>query len=403
MSLALCFLAALSLVREGDTTTLSPPPEPIPAAYFGMHIHLAADKTPWPEAPMASWRMWDARVAWPQLEPKPGQWQFALLDKYLALAKEHQVEVLLPLGLSPQWASARPEEKSVYGLGFAAEPKNIEDWRKYVAAVAAHCKGRVFAYEVWNEPNNKGFWTGSTDELVNLTREAYSIIHRIDSQAVVVSPAATTINGVPWLEEFLRDGGGNYVDVVGYHFYVSPQSPEAMVPLIQKVRDVMAESRANGKPLWNTESGWQIPKPFPSDYLAAAYLTRAYILNWAAGVQRFFWYAWDNHTWVSIQTTESDNRTLTAAGRAYEDVYRWLAGAEMKSCSEDADQTWTCELTRNGSPQWIVWNPAGKREFAIPSAWRVRTITPVFGEQAEIRLNEVQINEMPQLLDGLNP
>jgi GH35 family endo-1,4-beta-xylanase len=402
-SVSACFLFTFSLVRAGDVYHLTPPPAPIPPTYFGMHIHQAADKTPWPAVSMASWRLWDARVAWPQLEPKPGQWQFGVLDKYLALAKEHQVQVLLPLGLSPQWASARPQEKSVYGLGFAAEPRNIEDWRKYVSTVVTHCKGRVGAYEIWNEPNNKGFWTGSTEQLIELTRETYTIVHSIDSHAVVVSPAATTLDGVPWLEEFLRNGGGNYVDAIGYHFYVSPQAPEAMVPLAQRVREVMAETRTSEKPLWNTESGWQIPKPFPSDYLAAAYLARAYILNWASGVQRFYWYAWDNHSWVSIETTEPDNRSLTAAGHAYETVYEWLVGTEMKFCDEDANQTWTCELSRNGSPRWIVWNSAGTREFAVPAAWRVQTVTPMFGEQKEIRLTEIEVNVMPQLVDGLNP
>jgi hypothetical protein len=165
----------------------------------------------------------------------------------------------------------------------------------------------------------------------------------------------------------------------------------------------MEKNGVGDKPLWNTESGWQAPKPFPSDYLAAAYLTRAYILNWAAGVQRFYWYAWDNHTWVSIETTQSDNRTMTAAGHAYENIFKWLAGAEMKSCAEETNHTWTCKLIRGGSPQWLVWNSAGSRSFNVPPTWRARTLTPVFGEQTEIRSNEIKIDEMPQLIDGSNP
>ena len=79
----------------------------------------------------------------------------------------------------------------------------------------------------------------------------------------------------------MSHGGGQYVDVIGYHFYDAPHPPEDMVPLIQKVEQLMAENGAGNKPLWNTETGWPYPKPFPSDDLAAAYLARAYILNWA--------------------------------------------------------------------------------------------------------------------------
>ena len=179
-------------VHADDATHLVPPSELIPASLFGMHIHNAGGTTAWPSVPIAGWRLWDARVSWPQIEPKEDQWRFEALDGYLSLAKEHNTDVLLPLGLSPQWASARPLEKSTYQPGYAAEPKDTEFWRDYVTRVATHCKGRIHTYEIWNEPNFKPFWTGDTDQMVNLTREASQIIHRIDPEASVVSPSATT-------------------------------------------------------------------------------------------------------------------------------------------------------------------------------------------------------------------
>ena len=100
-----------------------------------MHIHHAGGTTAWPGVPVPEWRLWDARVSWPQIEPRKSQWDFRTLDAYLALAKEHDSDVLLPLGLSPQWASARPNEKSAYQPGFAAEPSDTELWRDYVTRV----------------------------------------------------------------------------------------------------------------------------------------------------------------------------------------------------------------------------------------------------------------------------
>ena len=156
--------------------------------------------------------------------------------------------------------------------------------------------------------------------------------------------------GVDWLSQFLQMGGGQYVDVIGYHFYVAPQPPEAMIPLIERVKQVTAENGVGDKPLWNTECAWPSPRPFPSEDLAAGYLARAYILNWAAGVQRFYWYAWDNHIFDVTQTTRQDNQTLTPAGRAYGIIQKWLVGARVDTCSEASDQTWTCQLTRNSAP-----------------------------------------------------
>src|ERR671935_1766283 len=88
----------------------APPPEPVPASYFGLHIHRATptarfpSASAWPWVGFATWRLWDALVAWPDLEPEAGRWSFETLDRDVALAESRGVEVLLPLGLSPRWA-----------------------------------------------------------------------------------------------------------------------------------------------------------------------------------------------------------------------------------------------------------------------------------------------------------
>jgi hypothetical protein len=152
------------------------------------------------------------------------------------------------------------------------------------------------------------------------------------------------------------------VDVIGYHLYIAPQPPEATQSLVASVRQTMVQTGVGDKPLWNTEAGWFLPKPFPPE-LAAAYLVRAFIINWAAGVRRLYWYAWDNHGWVSLETTQSDSRTLTPAGSAYGVAARWLSGARMLTCKSDAKQIWICELDRDGHHQWILrnWSPVRER------------------------------------------
>lgn len=374
---------------------LVPQASPILASYFGMHIHNASTSTPWPSVPIASWRMWDAHVAWPDIEGHEGKWSFEKLDTYLKIAQEHKVQVLLPLGLSPKWASVRPEERSMYQPGFAAEPRNLDDWDNYVRAVVEHCKGRVEAYEIWNEPNLKPFWTGRTEQIIDMTRHAYNIIKSIDPKALVVSPSATTSgNGNDWLVEFLKSGGGKYVDVIGFHFY--SETPEAMVQKITQVRQTMLLYHADSLPLWNTETGWAKPKPFPSAELGAAYLARAYLLAWAAGVQRFFWYAWDNHGFVSVEMTSADSNTLTPAGQAFGTIQSWLVGAQMKSCDMAPDHTWVCTLHRASGDEWVVWNPDHGTQMALPSSWHATTTTLLNASPVALNATSVRVTEIPQ-------
>jgi len=388
------------LLSTGLTTARKQPTtgQPIPASYFGMHIHHADKGTPWPSVPFHEWRLWDAYVTWPYLEPQQGHWNFQILDSYMAMAEKNGVEVLLPLGMSPHWASMRPNEASAYQPGSAAPPREIEDWRTYVKTVAGRYKGRIHQYEIWNEPNLKMFWTGTVDQMLDLTREASRIIHDIDPSAIVVSPSATNVYGVTWLSEFLTRGGGQYVDVIGYHFYVMPQPPEEIVSLVHRVKQIAEDHGVGAKPLWNTETGWSAPKPFPSDELGAAYLARAHVLAWSAGVERFYWYSWDNHTWVSIETTEKDNRTLKLAGKAYEVIYKWLVGAELKECNQDRKHTWTCSLERDGEPQWIIWNPDQSEVFIAPYEWHAQSLTPLLGEPRILKNPSFEIGPVPVLV-----
>jgi len=396
-------LTPVLLFQSAAAADLPTPTATIPDTYFGLHIHHLdlPTPTPWPSMPVPEWRLWDAGVNWPDLEPGKGQWQFDRLDRYVSLAQQHGTGLLLPLGGSPSWASARPEVLSNYSPGFTAEPANLDDWRAYVRTVATRYKGRIQAYEIWNEPNLKNFWTGTIDQMVTLTKEASAIVHSVDPRAIVVSPSATTEFGLRWLSDFLQAGGGRFVDVIGYHLYLdSPtKAPEELVPLIQRVRQVMADNNLGSIPLWNTESGWLNPARFDSDEVAAGFLARAYILAWAAGIQRFYWYAWDNRS-MAIVTYKEDEHLVTPAGHSYKVIEQWLVGARMDGCTESADQTWTCQLNRLGKKEWMVWNTQGNQKFDVPGAWHVGSVTPLLYGPRSLNGSRIDIGAAPTLLTG---
>ena len=212
------------------------------------------------------------------------------------------------MGLTPIWATARPKEKSDYQPGNAAEPSNMQFWRDYVRTVVTRYKGRIEAYEIWNEPNRKDDFSGTVRQLANLTHEAYSIIKSVDPAALVVSASPTASNGIDWFSQYLAQGAGNWIDVVGYHLYVNPLPPEEMLPLGEAVRHTMKMHGIGSKPLWDTETGWAKPKTFQSQEEKDAYVSRALIVNWPVGVQRLYWYAWDNHQWVSWRWLPQEHR-----------------------------------------------------------------------------------------------
>jgi hypothetical protein len=415
LSLCLASTGAIAETwRRATPVRFAPPGGPIPATFFGMHIHYFATTTPWPPVPFGSLRLWDAYVTWPRLEAKPGVWDFTALDKYLDAAQHQDIDVILPLGLSPAWESSRPDEKSAYAPGNAANPANLDAWRNYVRIVATRYKGRISAYEIWNEPNLKQFYSGSIGEMLQLAAAAYHIIKEVDPQAEVCSPSFTNQDGVIWLDKYLAQGGGKYADVIGFHFYANPDPPEKTLPLIQQVRSLLKKHNQAGKPLWNTETGWAINnrlttvQPAPdlarfnsvvlSEEQASAYVARTYILNWAENVQRVYWYSWDNKT---MGLTEADGRTLKNPARAYAEIRQWLLGATMKSCGYSADDIWTCEITRpNGSGAWIVWSANSPVQFQFPTDWNAHSIRDLGGRQRSVAAGDaVRLTGTPVLIE----
>jgi len=349
-----------------------------PMNYIGMHIHRSVQGTKWPAVPFGSWRLWDAYVSWPQLEPKKGSWDFSRLDLYVAMAKIQNVEILLPLGLTPQWASARPSEKSGYSPGFASEPKDMEDWRRYVRTVATRYKGRIHQYEIWNEVNIPGFYSGTVETLAELTCEAGRVLKEVDPQNILISPSIVgTGKHLEWHAKLLSNGIASCVDAIGHHFYVPKTQPEAMIADIQKVRDVLRQYGARQLPLWNTETGWWIENTdgTPETGIdttwkrisandSAGIVARALIIGRSGGLERYFLYAWDSK---SMGFIEPSTQSLKPGALALGDVFQWLREWKLGSCALQKG-VWVCLLANDSNQNaWIVWVETGINTWTPPT------------------------------------
>jgi hypothetical protein len=167
------------------------------------------------------------------------------------------------------------------------------------------------------------------------------------------------------------------------------------------------------KPLWNTETGWQIHSnyspdltppnpghPTLTDAQAIAYVMRTYLLNWACGVSRIYWYDWDGN---AMGLGDDLGKQKKPAAEAYTAIREWMVGATVMTCKSDANASWMCELVRQGHNQWIVWNPNGPVLKSAPSSWNIRetvTLSPA-GQllQADLGSNRlIQYSPIPTLL-----
>ncbi len=396
---------ALSVASAGSASLqssnlLNQPSVPVPASYFSMNILFhPLNHVPWPAVPIGAWRT--AHVFWADIEPQPNHWYFDLLDKYVSWSQAHQTPILLQLAYTPRWASSTPDAptdvEATNPPGLSGTPRNMEDWRNYVKTVATRYKGRIHDWEIWNEPNRPQSWTGSVDTLVEMTREASAILKQIDPTNVVVSAAPTETRGLAYLDAYLAKGGGKYVDVIGYHFYVGREPPEAMVTLIGGVEKILAKHGLSSMPLWSTEAGWLGPDLLPPD-TQAAYVARAYILSWVSGVSRLYWYAWENHHGTRIELVGPDNATLTPAGKAFGKIQTWMTDGVLTGCSATANGVWTCGLERGNRTSHLVWSAGSETPFPVPGVWQAVEADSLDGDRVPIKGNSILAENSPVLI-----
>ncbi len=364
---------------------------------------------PWPTAPFGTLRLWDSGTSWTSLEPLKGVWNWLPLDTWVAAAEQHGgPDILLTLGQTPAWASTNPDLVNYVGAGAPAPPANIQDWRNYITAVAERYKGRIRYYEIWNEPNDPTYYTGSVAELAQLTAEAYKILKAVDPGNTVVSPAAYAPG---YLQQLLQAGIASNVDMIGYHFYETP--PEATAAAMANVRLVLAANGAEAIPLWDTE-GASGDTTVPED-LAATYLVRKYLVDLAFGSIRYDWYTWGRASAFCVGTEENNPQTLTKAGVAFGILLGWLEGASLEGASIDAAGTWQIALSWRRrvsrtsavmpvvSTALIVWNPDVTVQFPIPGTFRSVMQHDIFGNVTAVVGNTVMVGNSPLLLMSRRP
>ena len=263
-------------------------------------------------APTGPVRIWDAGTQWCDLEKKKGVWDWSTLDNIVTQAGSRSIMIVL--GHPPAWAAkGGPDGRQASWMapGSNRPPINIETWRRYVNAVVMRYKDKVRHFQVWNEPADKRFYSGTWAELGTLTKVAYTEIKAIDKNLKVISPPLQPRKQALWnvkgkaLLKCMKDV--NYpFDIWACHIY--PQKGEGIEGFIRDcklVRD--AVNLTPRKTLWITETNYNLGgegNPYPiKQQTALKDLTKNACIK--LDIERAYWYAYayNNPKLIAITNT----------------------------------------------------------------------------------------------------
>lgn len=217
-------------------------------------------------------------VGWRDVEKyeglDPKDWDWALGDRVVDFAEQYGLSVLFRLDHQPVWT----------GGWNNGPPENLDDFGRFCGEMAKHYRGRVRAYQVWNEPNLAREWADrrpNPAEYVELLKTCYIALKTADPEAIVISaglaPTGTdNAEAMPddkFLREMYEAGALPYFDMLGLHApgYKAPPelSPDeaATEPAyggqrafafrhVEDMRAIMEEFGDHDKQIAIVEFGW---------------------------------------------------------------------------------------------------------------------------------------------------
>ena len=234
-------------------------------------------------------------VNWETVEVEQGEYKWADPDRTVNAFRGRGREILLRIHGTPAWA--RPRDTFL-----TYPPDDVEWFGDFAGKLAARYKGRVDAYEIWNEQNLSyewGYLSPDARAYTRMLQAAYRAIKTADPEALVISGGlATTGNGSPtaagdlaYLQGMYDAGARGAFDALGSHPYAFGNSPDKVDPWglsLSRVADQRQVMVANGDevtPIWITELGWVLDTSWDlvehesigvSEAEQAEYLGRAY-------------------------------------------------------------------------------------------------------------------------------
>ena len=205
-------------------------------------------------------------VNWATVELEPGEFRWVDPDNIVDAFGDQQVKILMRIHGTPGWA--RPDDTHL-----SHPPRDLAAFANFMTELARRYRGKVAAYEIWNEPNlyyEWGYLKPDPGAYTDLLKTAYTAIKAVDPEALVVSGGlATTGNGsdtaygdLAFLQGMYDAGAKGYFDAFGSHPYAFGQAPDESHPeglsldRVQEQYELMIANGDGETPIWITEMGW---------------------------------------------------------------------------------------------------------------------------------------------------
>jgi hypothetical protein len=228
------------------------------------------------------------RLSWPEVEPERGVYRWGKYDASADAAVKRGINVYQVFHQTPGWARA--------DHAWNRYPDDLRDVYNFCRAAAQHFKGRVRAWEVWNEADISAFSVDPGSEYAAFLKAAY-LGFKAGDPKVQVTQVSLALASPEFHESLYRNGTPAYFDIFNYHIYANPKDYPARAQAHFALMDRFGVPKA---PVWLTEAG--IPLMAVKNTLTpeakrrqAEFIPKSYAMSLACGTDRHFFFVFPHY------------------------------------------------------------------------------------------------------------
>jgi hypothetical protein len=257
--------------------------------------------------------LWGAKwvrfyIAWNLVEAKQGQYDWEWIDNVVQSYSSQHLALLGVMGeLPPRWITDPASQmKPAYA--------------KFVEAALQHFKGKIDAWEAYNEIDSK-FYAGEgfnrnaqpTGD-IDILRQELDQMQRVSPRPFIVCCAPGGSDFLPYEKRIFDAGLIGKIDAVAMHPYQAgpPEESDLGLTYVEMADRLakLAASYGKAKPVWATEANWLIgpadtpgvTAPQVTEHEHSQYLVRANLLSLGIHVPYFshsaFFYPFHRNVFV---------------------------------------------------------------------------------------------------------
>jgi len=334
---------------------------------------------------------------WSDIENERGIYDFSGYDKFVDTAKQRGKKVFATLAYSPKWM------ENEIGKSRYIPKEYIPDFLNFIEALVLHYKGKIDAFQIWNEPNFI-FWHGKDKEFFNLSNLAAQRIRKTDPNAYIIGGG---IFRVPkgFIKGMNNAGALENLDAFSYHPYAL--TPQGSIRLQDKLKKIITQIDFKGDILISEigfpSGGWYPNKVSMKNY--PSYVVKTITGSAVRGAKALFWYQLYDHYNFNEAPDKSNSENYFGlvypdysrknASWAYELCARYLPGSsynhDLQLNENIPSSIKIFYFTNDKNNTLILWNNLGKRKLKISFSSDFTIHNIATGDSADYS-NEITVN-----------